>query len=144
MMLASALKNESSEVVEILCWGARNWSKWIRELHLKSSMSKSSWKLHSVLKLEMSQFHLSLKFWNTGITSDLSFTFHIYSLPYPTICYYGNTKWKYYGHDCVDHNKLWKILKEMGIPDHLICLFRSNGTPLHYSCLENPMDRGAW
>ena len=25
--------------------------------------------------------------------------------------------------DCVDHNKLWKILKEMGIPDHLICLF---------------------
>ena len=24
--------------------------------------------------------------------------------------------------DCVDHNKLWKILKEMGIPDHLICV----------------------
>ena len=24
--------------------------------------------------------------------------------------------------DCVDHNKLWKILKEMGIPDHLACL----------------------
>ena len=24
--------------------------------------------------------------------------------------------------DCVDHNKLWKILKEMGIPDHLICM----------------------
>ena len=27
--------------------------------------------------------------------------------------------------DCVDHNKLWKILKEMGIPDHLICLQRN-------------------
>ena len=26
--------------------------------------------------------------------------------------------------DSVDHNKLWKILKEMGIPDHLICLLR--------------------
>ena len=26
---------------------------------------------------------------------------------------------------CVDHNKLWKILKEMGIPDHLICLLRN-------------------
>ena len=25
--------------------------------------------------------------------------------------------------DCVDHNKLWKILKEMGIPDHLTCLY---------------------
>ena len=24
--------------------------------------------------------------------------------------------------DCVDHNQLWKILKEMGIPDHLTCL----------------------
>ena len=92
--------------------------------------------------------------------------------------------------DSVDLNKLWKILKEMGIPDHLICLLRNlyvgqeatvrtghgtiywfqigkgvrqgcilspclfklyaeyigegNGTPLQYSCLENPMDRGAW
>ena len=27
--------------------------------------------------------------------------------------------------DDVDHNKLWKILKEMGIPDHLICLLRN-------------------
>ena len=27
--------------------------------------------------------------------------------------------------DCVDHNRLWKILKEMGIPDHLTCLLRN-------------------
>ena len=27
--------------------------------------------------------------------------------------------------DCVDHNKLWKILQEMRIPDHLICLLRN-------------------
>ena len=27
--------------------------------------------------------------------------------------------------DCVDHNKMWKILKEMGIPDHLMCLLRN-------------------
>ena len=27
--------------------------------------------------------------------------------------------------DCVDHDQLWKILKEMGIPDHLICLLRN-------------------
>ena len=27
--------------------------------------------------------------------------------------------------DCVDHNKLWKIMKEMGIPDHLTCLLRN-------------------
>ena len=29
---------------------------------------------------------------------------------------------------CVDHNKLWKILKEMGIPDHLTCLLRNLNT----------------
>ena len=29
------------------------------------------------------------------------------------------------GFDCVDRNKLWKILKEMGIPDHMICLLRN-------------------
>ena len=27
--------------------------------------------------------------------------------------------------DCVDHNQLWKILKEMGMPDHLTCLLRN-------------------
>ena len=29
---------------------------------------------------------------------------------------------------CVDHDKLWKILKEMGIPDHLTCLLRNLNT----------------
>ena len=36
-------------------------------------------------------------------------------------CFIGYTK----AFDCVDHNQLWKILKEMGIPDHLICLLRN-------------------
>ena len=27
--------------------------------------------------------------------------------------------------DCLDHNKLWEILKEIGIPEHLICLLRN-------------------
>ena len=27
--------------------------------------------------------------------------------------------------DCVDHKKLWKILQEMGMPDHLTCLLRN-------------------
>ena len=58
----------------------------------------------------------------------------------------------------MDHNKLWKILKEMGIPDHLTCLLRNlyagqeatartgHGTPdwfqigkgLHQSCVLSP------
>ena len=36
-------------------------------------------------------------------------------------CFIDNAK----AFDCADHNKLWKILKEMGIPDHLICLLRN-------------------
>ena len=36
-------------------------------------------------------------------------------------CFIGYTK----AFDYVDHNKLWKILHEMGIPDHLICLLRN-------------------
>ena len=43
--------------------------------------------------------------------------------------------------DCVDHNKLWKILKDMGIPDHH---GEGSGTPLQYCCPENPMNGGAW
>ena len=30
------------------------------------------------------------------------------------------------GFDCVDHNKLWKILQEMGIPDHLTCSWETH------------------
>ena len=37
------------------------------------------------------------------------------------LCFIGYAK----AFDCVDHNKLWKILKKMGIPDHLTCLLRN-------------------
>ena len=36
-------------------------------------------------------------------------------------CFFDSAK----AFDCVDHNKLWKILREMGIPDHLTCLLRN-------------------
>ena len=36
-------------------------------------------------------------------------------------CFIGYAK----AFDCVDHNKLWKILEEMGIQDHLICFLRN-------------------
>ena len=39
--------------------------------------------------------------------------------------------------DCVDHNQLWKILKEMGIPDHLIYLLRNL-----YACQEATVRTG--
>ena len=34
--------------------------------------------------------------------------------------------------DCVDHNKLWKILRDMGIPDHLTCLLRNLYAGFYY------------
>ena len=37
------------------------------------------------------------------------------------ICFIDYTK----AFECVDHNKLWKILKEMGIPDHMTCFLRN-------------------
>ena len=37
------------------------------------------------------------------------------------ICFTDHAK----AFDCVDHNKLWKILQDMGIPDHLTCLLRN-------------------
>ena len=37
------------------------------------------------------------------------------------LCFIDYTK----AFDCVDHNKLWKILKETGTPDHLTCLLRN-------------------
>ena len=52
---------------------------------------------------------------------------------------------------CVDHNKLWKMLKEMGIPDHLTCLLRSlyTGQEATVRIRHEPNDRfkigkGVW
>ena len=52
---------------------------------------------------------------STGSSKKLEFQENIY------FCFIDYAK----AFDCVDHNKLWKILKEMGIPDHLICLLRN-------------------
>ena len=52
---------------------------------------------------------------STGSSKKREFQKNIYS------CFIDYAK----AFDCVDHNKLWKILKEMGIPDHLTCLLRN-------------------
>ena len=43
--------------------------------------------------------------------------------------------------DCVDPNKLWKILKEMGIPDHLTCLLRNLCMPVRKQQLELDIEK---
>ena len=49
------------------------------------------------------------------------------------ICFIDYTK----AFDCMDHKKLWKILKDMGIPDHLTCLLRNL-----YACQEATVRTG--
>ena len=51
----------------------------------------------------------------TGSSKKQEFQKNIY------ICFIDYAK----AFDCVDHNRLWKVLQEMGIPDHLTCLLRS-------------------
>ena len=54
----------------------------------------------------------------------------------PIFCFIDYAK----GFDCVDHNKLWKILKETGIPDHLTCLLRTC-MPVRKQQLELDMEQ---
>ena len=50
--------------------------------------------------------------WNTGKATEFQKNIYFFFIDYAK------------AFDSVDHNKLWKILKEMGIPDHLTCLLR--------------------
>ena len=43
--------------------------------------------------------------------------------------------------DCVNHNKLWKIFKEMGIPDHLTCFLRNQVEKVKKQQLELDMEQ---
>ena len=52
---------------------------------------------------------------NSGSETEITFA------PTKYCCFTGYTK----NFDCVDHNKLWKSLKEMRIPDHLTCLLQN-------------------
>ena len=52
-------------------------------------------------------------------------------------CFIGYAK----AFDCADHNKLWKILKAMGIPDHLTCLLRTLKMQVRKQQLELDMEQ---
>ena len=68
------------------------------------------------------------------------------------ICWIIEKAWKFQKHplcfndhardfDCLDHNKLWKILKETGIPDYLTCLLRNSCMQLKKQQLEPDMEQ---
>ena len=56
---------------------------------------------------------------NPGLQHCRQMLYHLRSSERANFCFIDYAK----AFDCVDHNKLWKILREMGIPDHLTCLF---------------------
>ena len=64
-----------------------------------------------------SAYHLA----GASLTLDLGYLLTVTPALCSYFCFIDYTK----AFDCVDHNKLWKILKEMGIPDHLTCLLRN-------------------
>ena len=82
------------------------------------------------------KFWLQLELHLLGILDDIAciyikearwqYTALTYSFSYlePVCCYFCITDYAK-AFDCVDHNKLWKILKEMGIPDHLTSFLRN-------------------
>ena len=87
--------------------------------------------LHGSLEWESDLLKVMKKQWkrNAGCTSELGIPSACYPklqvLPFPISRILSGIKGYTKAFDCVDHNKLWKILKEMGIPDHLTCLLRN-------------------
>ena len=83
---------------------------WVpQKEHLQHEMT---WfKAHNILKYLISKLQLPI----VVIEKAREFQKNIY------FCFIDYAK----AFDCVDHNKLWKILKDMGIPDHLTCLLRN-------------------
>ena len=79
---------------------------------------------HLVLVLYFFPSHLSSFpsfFIPSFISKHFSSTYHLLARKNIYFCSIDYAK----AFDCVDHNTLWKILKEMGIPDHLPCLLRN-------------------
>ena len=64
-----------------------------------------------------SAYHLA----GASLTLDVGYLLTVTPVLCSYFCFIDYTK----AFDCVDHNKLWKILKEMGIPDHRTCLLRN-------------------
>ena len=146
------LKDDAVKVLHSICqqiWKTQQWPQdWKSQFSFQSqrkAMSKNAQttaQLHSshVLLKECSKFSKP-GFSNTWTVNFLMFKLVLEKAEKPEIklptsagsskkqessrkiyfCFIDFAK----AFNCVDHNKLWKILKEMGIPDHLTCLLRN-------------------
>ena len=88
------------------------WKSWLKA-QLSENEDHGIWSQHFKLVLEKAEEpEIKLPTSTGSLKKQKSSKKTIY------FCFFDYAK----AFDCVDHNKLWKILKEIGIPDHLICL----------------------
>ena len=96
----------------------RVWHNWATSLSLFTFMHWRKWQPTPVLlpgKFHGQRSLIGYSPWGCK-ESDMTEGIHFLSF-----CFIDYTT----AFDCMDHNKLWKILQEMGIPDHLTCLLRN-------------------
>ena len=143
------LKNEAAKVLHSVChqiWKTQQCPQyWKRSVFIPIQMkgnSKECWNYHAtalislaskvMLKILQAKLQLYMNWELSDIQADLRNQRskcqrpldHRESKGIPksiSVCFTDYAKFFHY----VDHNKLWKILKEMGVPDHLTCLLRS-------------------
>uniref|UniRef100_A0A4W2CGH9 RNA-directed DNA polymerase n=1 Tax=Bos indicus x Bos taurus TaxID=30522 RepID=A0A4W2CGH9_BOBOX len=87
--------------------------------HLKRMHTRVTESLSSTAEINSVITNHTLKKEKKGVENCYHLTFHTVSYTY--FCFTDHAT----ASDCVDHNQLWEILKEMGIPDHLTCLLRN-------------------
>ena len=135
-----ALEKEMATHSRVLAWRSSNGGAWWAPIYgVAQSRTRLKW-LSSSSRLLM--FHLR----NLTSAALPDLPLHILTLEARSshsVCIHGESQaiskiffvvtWSIYfcfigytkAFDCVDHNKLWKILKEMAIPDHQTCLLRN-------------------
>ena len=87
--------------------------------HLKRMHTRVTESLSGTAEINSVITNHTLKKEKKGVENCYHLTFHTVSYTY--FCFTDHAT----ASDCVAHNQLWEILKEMGIPDHLTCLLRN-------------------
>ena len=149
--LFQILKDDAMKVLHSIChqiWKIRQWSQeWKRSVfipiprkgnakecsnyHTIALISHASKEMLKILQVSLQQYmNWELPDVQAGFEKDRGTRDQIANIHWiiekarefqKNICFIGYAK----VFDCVDHNKLWEILQEMGIPDHQTCLLRN-------------------
>ena len=142
------LKNEAVKVLHSICqqiWKTQQWPQcWKRSVFIpiqKKGNSKECSTYHAIVLISLAS-KVMLKIFQAKLHNTWTENFQMYKLVWGTRDQIASIHWtiekarefqkNFYicftdyakAFHCVDHNKLWKILKRMGIADHLTCLWK--------------------